>query len=228
MTAPATSLIKALDLISYLVTRPEGERVQAIVSSLGLPRPTVIRFLQTLQGYGLVEKRKSLYRLTDRFYEWASRNRHDPLRRRYRPLLESIARKTGELVLLGLQEGNAIVHIDYIESDEAVRVAPAPTTRHDLRTSALGKLALSRTPHLRKRVTDPELLAELKAIDDGAPAWNRQESNQGVIAMAEWGLCQASSEPMIAVAWPSFRFTESKAEEARLAIWQACRTKGQK
>jgi len=36
--------------------------------------------------------------------------------------------QTGELVLLGLHEGNGIVHIDYIESDHMVRVAPAPAT----------------------------------------------------------------------------------------------------
>mgnify|MGYP000473874940 CR=1 FL=1 len=51
--------------------------------------------------------------------------------------------QTGELVLLGLHEGNGIVHIDYIESDHMVRVAPAPGTRHNFKVNALGKLALN-------------------------------------------------------------------------------------
>lgn len=214
----SSSLFKALDLLTLLTAHPEGCRLKEICIHSGLPRPTVIRTLQGLAAYGLLEKCDAGYRLTREFYEWSSRDRHGLLRKRYRPVLESVARATGELVLLGLQEGNAIVHIDFIESDQAVRVAPAPMTRHELATSALGKLALSRTPRLRNAISDGSLQAELAEIDGGGPGWNREESNAGVIAVADWGLSKSPAEPMIAVAWPVGRFTAAKGQAAIQAI----------
>ncbi len=210
----STSLLKALDLITYLTGHPKGARLREIVAASSLPRPSVLRNLQSLAAYGLVEKCEAGYRLTEQFYVWSSHDRNALLKTRYRPILQHIRQETGELVLLGLQEGNAIIHVDYLESDHAVRVAPAPITRHDLTTSALGKLALSRTPHLRREVKDPALLAQLEAIDRDEPAWNREESNPGLIAMATWGLTKTSTEPMIAVAWPTLRFTEEKGAHA--------------
>lgn len=220
MPAPeaATSLIKALDLLSYLTGHPEGKRLYEITEALNLPRPSVIRLLQTLVGYGLIAKEGSLYQLTERFYEWSSRDRYSALRRRYRPLIEEIAKRTGELTLVGLQEGNAIIHIDYIESDQVVRVAPAPLTRHSLRTSAIGKLALARTPHLRREVKSKRLLAELEEIDRTGVAWNRGETLRDVVALATWGLSPASTEPIIAVAWPAMRFQEKDGEKALAVI----------
>lgn len=185
-----------------------------VVEYLNLPRPTVVRLLQGLGEYGLVEKHGRLYRLSARFSEWACPDRHGLLRKRHRPLLEAVAAGTGELVLLGVQEGNAIVHIDFIESDHAVRVAPAPATRHNLQSSALGKLALSRAPHLRKAVTSVRIKKELNEIDAEGIAWNREESNKGVIAMATWITTSSPTAPMIAVAWPAYRFSESIARKA--------------
>ena len=48
----STSLIKALDLISYMAGHAEGIRLVDLVAGSGLPRSTVIRILQTLQDYG--------------------------------------------------------------------------------------------------------------------------------------------------------------------------------
>lgn len=213
-----SSLVKALDTLTLLTCHPAGLRLYEIVEYMHLPRPSVVRILQQLVRYGLVIQQGRQYSLSERFHEWSHPERHALLRRRYRPLLEAVSRATGELVLLGLQQGNAIVHIDVIESDQVVRVAPAPTTRHNLQTSALGKLALSRTPHLRRRVTSPRLRRELAEIDRTGIAWNREESNKGVIAVATWGFDRGAAEPMIAVAWPAFRFAESSAAKALRAI----------
>lgn len=127
------------------------------------------------------------------------------------------------LVLLGIQEGNAMIHIDLIESDAVVRVAPAPLTRYNLQSSALGKLALAQTPHLRRNVQCSRIRKELADIDAGGVAWNRDESNCGVIAMADWGVCPAATEPMVTVAWPVFRFSELQGNRVRQAIRAACR-----
>lgn len=217
-----SSLRKALDLLTLLTGHQDGMRLYELVEYLNQPRPSVVRLLHELEAYGLVEKAGRFYRLSARFHEWCSRDRHAALRARYRPVMEAVAEATGEMVLLGIQEGNAIIHIDVIESDSRVRVAPAPRTRHNLQTSALGKLALSRTPHLRRKVHSTRIRAELAEIDAGGPAWNRGESNAEVIAMADWGFSASPTEAMIAVAWPAYRFTEAKGKAARRAIRAAC------
>lgn len=211
----STSLIKALDLISFLAGHSEGIRLIDLVAGCELPRSTVIRILQTLQDYGLVDKPDSRhYRLSARFRVWANPDCYTLLRNRYRPLLQTISAELKELVLLGLREGAAIIHIDYLEWDHAIRVAPTPHTRHPWDKHALGKLAMSLQPGIVERTKDRKLRKEIMEIQRTGVAWNREESEPGMIALATWGFRQSPAEPMIAVAWPTFRFSEKAAENA--------------
>lgn len=211
----STSLIKALDVIGFLSGHPGGIRLVELVEGSGLPRSTVIRILQTLQDYGLVDKRGAYhYRLTGRFHSLANPDRYAQLRNRYRPVLQAISAEVRELVLLGLREGAAIIHIDYIEWDHAIRVAPTPHTRHPWHKHALGKLAMSLQPGIRDKMRSRRLRAELDEIRRTGVAWNREESGPGMIALATWGFKASPAEPMIAVAWPAFRFSEAAAARA--------------
>lgn len=212
----ATSLLKALDLLTVLGGSSDGKSIADLAFAMNLPRSTVVRILNTLVEYGLVERRNGLCHATEQFERWAIRDRHFAMRTRYRPVIEAIAAQTGELVLLGVLDGAGIIHIDYVESDHTVRVAPAPDTRHSLRHNALGKLALSRRPDLARRWTrgDKAFADELEEIRRTGVAWNREESVRGMIALATHGFEEAPVEPMIAIAWPSFRFTEKAASDA--------------
>jgi DNA-binding IclR family transcriptional regulator len=215
-----TSLIKGLDILTILGGKPEGMTIPGLVEALNLSRSTVIRVMDTLLVYGLVERDGRRVKCSDSFTNWASNDRHMEDRRRYRVVLEGIAREIGELVLLGVLEGSSVVHLDFIEADHAVRVAPAPHTRHNLRVNALGKYALSRRPDLAHAWirNDPALARELDEIREIGVSWNREESTSGVIAMATRGFSDSPTEPMIAVAWPTFRFSEAKAAEALAVI----------
>ena len=209
-----TSLLKALDIVSILSGKEQGATLPELVEAMNLPRSTITRVLNTLVQYGLVEKDGRAYRCGRTFDDWAQRDRHAFLKRKYRPMLEEIAEKTGELTLLGLHEGNGIIHLDYVECDHQIRVAPAPLTRHNLKVNALGKLALSKRADLSDKIDDPVLLSEIEEIRRTGVAWNREESVSGMIAMATHGFSASITEPMLAVAWPTYRFTEEKAEEA--------------
>ena len=220
----STSLIKALDLISYMAGHAEGIRLVDLVAGSGLPRSTVIRILQTLQDYGLVDKPGARhYQLTARFRSWTDPDRYTVLRHRYRPLLQAISAEVKELVLLGLREGAGIIHIDYIEWDHAIRVAPTPHTRHPWHKHALGKLAMSLQPGILEQLKNQRRRGEMSEIQRTGVAWNREESEPGMIALATWGLKPSPAEPMIAVAWPTFRFTEKAAANAIRVIREAMR-----
>lgn len=211
----AATVLKALDVLTILAGRTDGLIVPELAQALDQPRTNVVRLLLTLQAYGLVERQERRWQTSQQFYNWvSSRFRHEELRRAYRPVLERVAAETRELVLLGLHEGNGVIHIDYIESDSLVRVAPAPATRHNLRHNALGKLALSRRPDLVRRIRDQRLQCELEEIRRTGVAWNRGETVPDMVALAVPGYTNAPTEPMIAVAWPAFRFTNAKAARA--------------
>ncbi len=218
---PITSLIKALDVLSMLSSKSTGLSMSELAEAMNLPRSTLARTLNTLIAYGLIEKTGRIYRCGASFDQWARRDRHHLWIHRYRKILERVSKQTGELVLLGLHEGNGIVHIDYIESDHMVRVAPAPDTRHSFEVNALGKLALSRRPDLMDPISKPALLDELHEIQRTGVAWNREESVAGMIALATHGFSNNPNEPMLAVAWPSSRFTEAGGTAALTAIREA-------
>jgi DNA-binding IclR family transcriptional regulator len=217
--AISTSLIRALDIMSVLTGHPSGITIKEIVEALAQPRSNVVRIINTLHQYGLIERTGGRRLVASKsFHDLCSPDRYSHLRMKYRPLLNFIAEQLDELVLLGVQEGNAIIHIDYIESDQRIRVAPSPTTRHDLSQNAIGKIALSRRPDLLEEMADDRLRQELIAVRRTGFAWNREETTPGMIAMASAGFTNAPTEPIIAVAWPSFRFSELKASEAQATI----------
>ncbi len=185
-----------------------------LIEAMNLPRSTIIRVLNTLIAYGLVERDGRIYRCGKAFDDWAQRDRHSVLKRRYRPILEEISHQTGELTLLGLHEGNGVVHVDYVESDHRIRVAPYPATRHPLQVTAMGKLALSKRMDLAEKLDNPKLMKELEEVRRTGVAWNREESVEGMVAMATYGLSEGITEPMLVVSWPVYRFSEEKARAA--------------
>ena len=218
---PITSLVKALDVLTLLSSKSNGLSITELAEAMHLPRSTLMRTLNTLTVYGLVEKQGRNYQCGATFDQWAQRDRQYYLIRRYRKVLETVAAEINELVLLGLHEGNGVVHIDYIESDQMVRVAPSPVTRHNLQVNALGKLALSRRPDLIDAIDNPKLLEEISVIQHTGVAWNREQSVPGMIALATHGFSNSPTEPMLAVAWPASRFTEESGDLALACIKEA-------
>lgn len=208
-----TSLVKALDLLGVVGADAGGRTVQDLAATMNLARTTVIRVLNTVVEYGFVEKVGRRYVVTSAFREWVRPQRHLWLKRRYRGVLEAVAAHTGELVLLGVLEGAGVVHIDFIAADDAVRVAPAPWTHHNIRHNAIGKLVLSQRPDLAEcwLEDEPMFAGELEEIRRTGMAWNRGETVPGMVAMAVDGLRAVHSEPKIAVAWPLKRFQEKRA-----------------
>lgn len=216
----STSLVRALDVLTVVSGRPEGLAIGEIVDALGQPRSNVVRVVNTLIDYGLMRRQGRRIGPTEAFYDLCTRDRYAVLRTKYRALLTHLAAALNELVLLGVQEGSGIVHLDYIESDHQIRIAPSPITRHDLRRNAIGKVVLSRRPDLLADYDDPGFQEEIARVRRTGVGWNREETTEGVIVMACPGYSNAPTEPIVAVAWPTYRFSEDKAKAALITIRQ--------
>ncbi|MDP7061447.1 MAG: helix-turn-helix domain-containing protein [Planctomycetota bacterium] len=217
----SSSLVKALDLITSLVAHPKGLSYLQLSEQGKMPRTTVRRIVQTLVGYGLVVHEKGVVRLTEHFHSWAAPDWNSLMKRRYRPVLERIAEEVNELVLVGAMSGDSVEHIDFIEADHLVQVAPALTWRLDAKQTAMGKLCISRRRELMAAITDSDLRSELERIKRTGVSWNRGVSDPGAVSVALPGLSNKPTEPVIAVAWPIQRFTEEAAEKAIAAIQRA-------
>lgn len=210
----SATLLKSLDLMTLLAATEKGYPIAFLAQAMNQPRSNIVRILNSLSLYGVVQKKGQNFCIQSNFIDQLSTFRHEKLRRLYRPLLEAIYREVKETVLIGLHEGSGIIHLDYIQRDPRIKVAPAPFTRHNLQVNALGKLAISRRKDLWEQIKNPTLRKEIQMIQKTGIAWNRENSVQGMIALAHPGFTNQPFEPMIAIAWPKIRFTEKKAREA--------------
>jgi DNA-binding IclR family transcriptional regulator len=218
----SSTVFKALDALTIMTAREEGISLPDLALALNQPRSNVVRIVHTLQHYGFVIHQGHRWTATSTFRAWsAPSDRHHRFRDRYRPILSALAAATGELVTLGLHEGNGIVHLDAIESTHRLCPVPVPQIRHSLRSNAFGKLALSRRHDLALKVSNPAFQQELDAVRRTGVAWSRAETARQVVAMAIPGFCNLPTEPMLAVTWPQARFTEAAATRARQVAVEA-------
>lgn len=222
--ATSASLTRALDILTVLAGRSDGATIAEVVEILGQPRSNVVRIVNTLVDYGLITRDTRKLVPTRSFYDLCTQDRYSHLRTKYRGVLRCLSDQLNELVLLGVHEGTGIIHIDFIESDHRVRVAPSPVTRHDLAHNAIGKVALARRPDLLAAENNQDLAREIAMVRRHGIAWNREETTEGVIVIACPGFTNATTEPILAVAWPTNRYTEEKAKAAQKLIRSALET----
>jgi DNA-binding IclR family transcriptional regulator len=214
----ATSLFKALDVLSAVAQNASGVTMADLTHTLPLPRTSILRILQSLETYGLIEREGRSFRVTSGFHAWTSPDPCAALRQRMRARLERLSRELKELIVLGVAEGNRLRHVDFVEFEHQLVVRPGLVLRHPLHRSAMGKLLLSQRPDLCARLKDAALLSEIDEARRVGHAWNRGETESGIIAVAAWAEPASPISAMIAVNWPTFRFSESKAVIALRAI----------
>ncbi len=205
----ATSLFKALDTLNLLSSRSGGARIGEVVTEMSLPRSSLIRILDSLIHYGLVERDgERRYRVTSKFRDWRTEDRDAQLISKYRPLLRQIADEVGEMAVLGRLQGRRIFHLHYEEPNCRVRVVPPVGRAFAIEKMAMGKLALSQRPDLVPEPCSRSLRKEIELAGKDGFAWNRSESEEGIIAWGTWLESPSPLTPMIAVTWPSFRYSE--------------------
>ncbi len=205
----ATSLFKALDTLNLLSARSGGALIGEVVAEMNLPRSSLIRILDSLIHYGLVERAEDRrYRVTAKFRDWRKEDRDEQLVARYQPLLRRIADEVGEMAVLGRLQGRRIRHLHFEEPHCRVRVVPPVGRTFAIEQMAMGKLALSQRPDLIPVDCPAALRAEIETAGKEGWAWNRGESEEGIVAWGTWLEEVSPLSPMIAVTWPAFRFSD--------------------
>ncbi len=215
----ATSLFKALDLLSVLNARASGAGIAEIVEAMGLPRSSLIRILDSLIHYGLVARDEhKRYQVTLKFHEWRFEDGDERLKSKFSPLMKRIASEVGEMAVLGRLEGRRIRHLHFEEPDCRVRVIPPTGRKFAMERMAMGKLALSQRSDLIPDSCSKGLLDEIEMAGKQGFAWNRGESEEGIVAWGTWLGETSPLTPMIAVTWPDFRFSEKSLEKVKALL----------
>ena len=126
-----------------------------VVELTGLARPTAHRLIQGLEDHGFLVQVGGLgYVLGSRLLGLAASAMHDlPLRDLARPILERLARSTGESAQLFVRDGDRRVCIDSAESDSELRTIVEVGSALPLTKGSAGKIFLAWTgDHDRSRL----------------------------------------------------------------------------
>jgi IclR family acetate operon transcriptional repressor len=162
LAAPATSLVKALDVLLALEQSPEGRGVTDIARALGLPKSAVHRLLVTFQACGFVQQQAqtSRYTLGPVLARLGLRaaDLFTP-RRVARPYMEALAHEVGETIFLGVLCEESVLIVEKVEHNQMLRISPELGTTLPLRQTALGQVWLAFCPAAQREARLATLLA---------------------------------------------------------------------
>ena len=212
LPSPAASI--TIDLLLYLAHTPGSGSLRKLAKDLGVPRSTLHRILQTLEAKRAVTRTDDGdYTLGEAIAEIEARSGTADLPRLAHPFLLDLHGATGETVNLAVPDGQDMLIITTVQSDERLRWVSWEGMRDSLYTSALGKSYLAALPEgelniilttvplvarTAKSMTNREtFLRHLRRIRSAGYAVDDGESTEGVRCVG--AAIRADGRPIAAV-----------------------------
>ena len=173
-----TPTLRLIGLLEVLAAKDQWFTLQGLAEDTGLPKPTVHRMLQQLEGAGLVQREADgrhygtgarLRRLAENLLLNSSRHgaRHAVLRH--------LVAEVGESCNLTALSGGEVVYLDRVETAAPLRFYLHPGSRVPAHCSASGKMFLAQmAPRQRHRLLahapltpcTAKTLTDLAALED--------------------------------------------------------------
>ena len=236
-----TPNLRLFALLEVIAQRDAPFTQQAIVDEVGLPKPTVYRMLQQLEGAGLLQRDgngrhysagQRLRRLAENLLLNSSTHgaRHAVLRQ----LVDSL----GESCNLTAFAAGEVLYLDRVETAAPLRFYLHPGSRVPAHCSATGKLFLSQmSPAQRRRLlsavplerftqntlTDPDALErEIEQVRQQGYAFDNEEFLPGLLCL---GVLVPAGDGLsnmgLAIQAPVMRLSREKALASLGALRQA-------
>lgn len=196
--------LRVLRLIEHLASATQPLTLSQLASRLDVPKATMMRTLDHLQRHGYVLRTPFdgggyiIGTAANRLALSALRN--NALIRGSRATLGKLVAITGETCNLVVPEGNNVMYVDRVETEEPLRLQLLPGTRAPMHCTASGKLFLSHLPLVEqqrllstmplkkltpKTMTDPATLGiELARIAKCGIGFDNEEFVLGMVAIA--------------------------------------------
>ena len=135
---------KAFDLLFYLAKTGEAVSLARLSKDTGMNKATALRYLNVLESKGVVERCKMGWTLGLSLFELGSKV---PVRQlvadKVRPIIERLARETGESVNLAYLADETAIFLDRAEANRSLRMRSMPGDRLPLYCTGVGKAILS-------------------------------------------------------------------------------------
>jgi DNA-binding IclR family transcriptional regulator len=142
---PVKTAARTLDVFEVFAAAKGPLTLTELAARLGSPISSCHALVRTLQTRGYVyvlDERKRVYptkRLLTMAQQIAS---NDPVLERIGPVLAALQQTTGETVILGKRQGQAVTYLDVLEGRHTIRYAAEPGDSKPLHSSAIGKAML--------------------------------------------------------------------------------------
>ncbi len=142
---PVKTAARTLDVFEVFAAAKGPLTLTELALRLASPLSSCHALVRTLQLRGYVyvlDERKRVYP-TKRLLMMAQQiAQNDPVLERIGPVLLALQQQTGETVILGKRQGNAVTYLEVIESRQTIRYAANPGDVKPLHSSAIGKAML--------------------------------------------------------------------------------------
>jgi IclR family transcriptional regulator, KDG regulon repressor len=224
------------------LSRKRSVGLEELSREMGLAKPTVYRFLQTLQSLGYARRDESdRWAMTLKTFNVGSRALdHLDLYQAARPIAEDLAEELGETVHMGVLEGDSAVYVLKIESKYTIRMVSRVGRRIPLYCTAIGKVLLAYSDQAERKAalegvklvaftpktirTRASLETELRRVRASGYGRDAEEHEEGISCLAAPifdldGLVVAA----LSVSWPLFRYANGKESEKAVAVMVAAR-----
>lgn len=188
---------RATSLLIAILNSPEPPLLSELSRELGLPKSTTSRILGALERQGLIRRdRNSAYLGGEVLLRYASTQNQDAaLVTRMRPVLESLASKTGETVNLAVPGIEDLKLIDQVDAKHLLGATNWIGRAVPYHASALGKVLLAfgaaaipagtlQTKTARTITTRSSLNNELEKVRKAGYAIIDNELEDGLVAVA--------------------------------------------
>jgi len=238
--------LRLFALLEVIAAQQRLFSLQSLVEDTGLPKPTLHRMLQQLEGAGLVQRESDgrhyatgvrLRRLAETLL--LNNTFHGARHRVLRGLVDQIGESCNITALVGAE----VVYLDRVETAAPLRFYLHPGSRVPAHCSASGKVFLAQMPPAQRArllahaplehctdktiTTMAKLDAELKAVRRQGYALDREEFLPGLVCVAvpvpsgttRAGLC-------VALQAPAMRLPIDKALKWLAALQRAAKALG--
>jgi len=140
----AKALVKGLALVEQVAAADASVRLHELVDHSGLPRPTVLRLLDTLCSAGVLAALDGAYSLGPVLAVWGQRYLERlsiPLLAR--PVMEQLVAETCETCFVGVRDQSHVLYVAKVAGGQAVQLAASTGSRMPLYSTGIGKALLA-------------------------------------------------------------------------------------
>lgn len=239
-TYRAPAIERAAQILWHLTECPTPPTLSDIARALGYGKSTVHGLLHTLEGMGWIENAGGGFRVGNGFLRLARRAFGLlELAEVAKPLMEQLAERIGESILLGIRRGEQVVILDWAEGSGEMRVSSRPGVTLPLLAAAVGKVFLAGMPpdeprrfladhalprFTERSITDPEqFLAAVEQTREQGFATDDEEYLRGVRAVAAPIRFRNRTVAALWVVGFSSHLTEPNVERTAFELRQTCK-----